>query len=99
MNQILRTPIEDRTEDDLKLLASQLQAVPFFKERGLVEATLLEVVQCMKILEMPKNKLVMEHNEIGENFYFVLQGEVEISIPDPNRKRAFLARLEEINDK
>jgi hypothetical protein len=53
----------------------------------------------MSILELPKGKKVMEYGEVGENFYFILQGEVEIEIPDPNRKKAFLNRLAELEEK
>jgi CRP-like cAMP-binding protein len=38
----------------------------------------------MNILALPAGKTVMEFGEVGDNFYFILFGEVEIQIPDQN---------------
>jgi len=39
----------------------------------------------------------MEYGDIGQNFYLILQGEVEITIPDPNRKKIFITLKKEID--
>ena len=71
-------------------LISKIKDIEFFKQRALTEETLAEVVSCMSLLEMEKDDVVMEYGDIGYNFYLTLEGEVEITVPDPNHKKAFL---------
>ena len=53
------------------------------------DQAILEVVNCMKLLYMDAGETVMQFGDIGDNFYFILSGEVEIRIPDPSRKKKF----------
>ena len=53
------------------------------------DAALLEVVGCMKLMFLDAKESVMQYGDIGDNFYFILSGEVEIRIPDPSRKKKF----------
>ena len=46
---------------------------------------------------MKAGDTVMEYGDIGQNFYLILQGEVEITIPDPNRKKIFIQLKKEID--
>ena len=50
----------------------------------------------MSLLEMDKDDVVMEYGDIGYNFYLTLEGEVEITVPDPNHKKAFLQLKKDI---
>jgi len=52
--------------------------LPFFKDRGMAETTLIEVVNCMSLLQIKRNKVVMEYGDVGDMFYFMLRGSVEI---------------------
>ena len=52
MMTILKLPKKDRSPDDLIFLASYIKDIDFFKQRALNEDTLLEVVNCMSLLEI-----------------------------------------------
>ena len=52
MMTTLKLPKEDRSPDDLIFLASYIKDIDFFKQRALNEDTLLEVVNCMSLLEI-----------------------------------------------
>ena len=62
------------------------------------EDTLLEVVNCLSFQEMKKGETVMEFGDVGNKFYLILQGEVEIHIPDPNRKQDFREIKKDLSD-
>jgi hypothetical protein len=87
---------EERSAEELQVLAGYIKDIDFFKKRNLNEETMLEIVNCMNLLEMEKDEIVMEYGDIGQNFYLILQGEVEITVPDPNRKKAFLQLKKDI---
>jgi CRP-like cAMP-binding protein len=40
----------------------------------------------MTPLVKEKGELIMEYGDEGEYFYLILEGQVEILTPDPNRK-------------
>lgn len=61
-----------------------VHAIQFFKERNFADNSLLDLINSMNILALPAGKTVMEFGEVGDNFYFILFGEVEIQIPDQN---------------
>ena len=87
---------EERSAEELQVLAGYIKDIDFLKKRNLNEETMLEIVNCMNLLEMEKDEIVMEYGDIGQNFYLILQGEVEITVPDPNRKKAFLQLKKDI---
>ena len=43
----------------------------------------------MNLMLLEKGKTVMEYGDIGDNFYFILKGEVQIEIPDQNKLPRF----------
>ena len=45
---------------------------------------MMEVVKVMHILKVPAGRNVVEFGDIGNNFYFILNGAVEVNIPDQN---------------
>lgn len=59
-------------------MAHNLLDLPFFRERGFNESSMAEVVACMSLMKMKKGTVVMEYGDIGDNFYFILNGEVEV---------------------
>ena len=91
MTEILSLPKERRKPKDLAFLASFCcQKIDFFKQLTLNEKTMLQVVNCMTNQHMAAGETVMEFGDIGINFYLILQGEVEIMIPDPDHKKTFI---------
>jgi CRP-like cAMP-binding protein len=52
--------------------------IPYFKERGMNDEAILEVIKVMKLMTVPSGKNVVEYGDIGENFYFILHGKVDI---------------------
>ena len=55
-----------------------IKEVPFFAEKGLSENAMLEILNCMTVKQVPPVEAVVEYGDIGENFYLILYGEVEI---------------------
>jgi len=51
----------------------------------------------LKLLEKNSDEIICEYGEVGENFYFILEGQVEIMIPDKDRKKKFDQLKEEID--
>jgi hypothetical protein len=43
----------------------------------------------MKIAHSKKDDLVMSYGDLGHNFYFIIQGEVEIIVPHKDRLKKF----------
>lgn len=59
-----------------------MRRIPFFKEREMNDAGMLEVVNCMSLKSIPEGNFVFEYGELGEEFFLILEGKVEIQIPD-----------------
>ena len=38
------------------------------------DKSLIEVVQSMTLLEKEAGEMIMEYGDVGENFYFILEG-------------------------
>ena len=43
---------------------------------------MLEVVNCMTLRYVEAENFVFEHGSLGEEFFLILDGKVEIQIPD-----------------
>ena len=63
--------------------------IPFFKERKMEDSAILEIVNAMVVKGVPADRPVIEYGDVGDKFYLVLCGNVNISIPDPDRTEAF----------
>jgi hypothetical protein len=90
-----------RSQANLEHLAEMVKDMPFFKDRGLTGPSLIEVVNCFTIENVEPNKTIMEYGDIGEHFYFILKGRVQMKIPDPSRLKLFelcVKRIEELNE-
>ena len=75
-----------------------MKEIPYFKERGMEDMALHEVFKVMKLITVPSGKNVVEYGDIGENFYFILHGKVDILIPDHNKMLAFKQANKDMND-
>ena len=69
-----------------------MRKIPFFKEREMNDAAMLEVVNCMSLRSIPAEHFVFEYGQLGDEFFLILEGEVEIQIPDKEN----LGRYEQV---
>lgn len=77
-------PKHKRNISHLNYLVSVLHVHPFFKQRGIKDGVLLDILTCMEFLECEKEKVVFEIGSQGDLFYLILDGVIEITIPEPN---------------
>lgn len=45
---------------------------------------MIEIVSCMEYLEVKQDHFLFEYGDVGVHFYVLLEGKVEIQIPDKN---------------
>jgi CRP-like cAMP-binding protein len=55
-----------------------LADIPFFRERGMKEPAMAEVLSLWQIQSVPKSEFVFEYGTYGTDYYFILDGQVEI---------------------
>ena len=84
MHKILRIPIVKRAESDMEELENCMNYITFFKEKGLLNINIRELSSCMKIEKIPAGTNVLIEGDVGDRFYFIMSGEVEIYIPVEN---------------
>ena len=89
MYKVLKKEKAERKPDELAQMAKIVKEMPYFKERGMDDHSLLEVFKVMKLMTVPQGKNVVEFGDIGDNFYFILHGKVDIYIPDMTKLPAF----------
>ena len=65
---------DKRKQEDIEYLVDYIKVIPFFKERQMNDKSLIEVVQSMTLLEKEGGEMIMEYGDVGENFYFILEG-------------------------
>ena len=51
-----------------------MRKIPFFKERDMNDAAMLEVVNCMSLRSIPAEHFVFEYGELGDEFFLILEG-------------------------
>lgn len=56
--------------------------IHFFKDRGITGTMLNDIVGLMSYKKMLKGEYVFEFGDVGDKFYLILDGSVEIQIPD-----------------
>ena len=62
------------------------------------EQALIDVCWHMQVLTIAANKTVCEYGSAGDNFYFILHGNVAINIPNPEKMSRFKSIHSEISD-
>ena len=78
MYKVLKKEKAERKPAEMVMMAKMVKEIPYFKERGMDENGFMEVFKAMKLMTMPEGKNVVEYGDIGESFYFILHGKVEI---------------------
>ena len=46
------------------------------------DSAMLEVVNCMSLRTLKAEEFVFEYGSLGEEFFLILEGTVEIQVPD-----------------
>jgi hypothetical protein len=75
--------------EDLKKLIPLIKDIPFFKDRNLNGAMLLDIVSIMEYKSVQQENYVFEYGDLGDNFYLLLNGSVEVQIPDIQKRFEF----------
>ena len=89
MYHLLVKSVEERNKEEIALVITILKEIPFFKDRQMSDSALVDVINVMKMLPMREGTRVMNYGDVGDNFYFILFGGVEVHIPDPNKLQRF----------
>ncbi|CAI2387493.1 unnamed protein product [Moneuplotes crassus] len=82
ISKILRKPNSQRSYKDNEKTASVIKNLKFIKEQNLPDKNLLDLAQCLNLLEMEDGDLVFDYGTEGDLFYIILSGAVSILIPD-----------------
>ena len=53
------------------------------------DAAMLEVVNCMTLRTISAENFVFEHGSLGEEFFLILSGKIEVQIPDKDQQSRF----------
>lgn len=59
-----------------------MKTIKFIKEQNMPEKNLLDLAQCLSLLEIKEGDLVFDYNSEGDLFYIILEGTVSVLIPD-----------------
>jgi CRP-like cAMP-binding protein len=59
---------------------------PFFQQRNMQTQVIEELLNVMKLKRMPEKAEVFEIGSLGDLFYFIIEGVVEVRIPDFENK-------------
>jgi len=97
MYRVLNKDNKERSQKEIKEMTKLIKEIPYFKERKMEEMALIEVFKVMKLMTIPADKNVLEYGDIGENFYFIMHGKVDILIPDYNKIDAFKEARRELH--
>ena len=63
-------------------LVKQINDHPFFIERGMRDGQVFDMLQAMELQVGEPGHIVFEYGSTGDLFYMILDGEVEVLIPD-----------------
>ena len=62
---------------------------PFFRERGLKENAISDMLRLLTFKNLRKNDMVIEYGTTGDEFYLILEGECEVMVPDEGSTDSF----------
>lgn len=62
-------------------LVPYCKTLPFFKNRDLSETAIAEVLALMTLREVNEDQFVIEFGDRGDEFFLILEGDVEVLIP------------------
>ena len=62
---------------------------PFFKTRNMRDQQILDVLNCMDYSVMPEDRVVFESGSIGDLYYMIVEGIVEIQIVNKDESKLY----------
>ena len=71
-----------------------MKNLPFFKDRNLNEGAIVDTLSLMTYKEVPQNEFVFEYGSYGDEFYVILEGQVEILVPDKANNKQLIEDLQ-----
>lgn len=86
MIQILFKPKEERKDRDFTLIAPILKEINFFKQRNIISQDITYLCQELSYEYFTQGECVFKYGEHGAKFYIILQGKVEIMVPDLEKR-------------
>ena len=85
MYKILRKPANNRTEDDLRVLLSQIKQLAFFQDESLSESQLLSLCEVMTLCVLPaRHTTLFRQGDQGHYFYVTLSGSFVVTVKSPD---------------
>ena len=66
----------------LNKLVPLVKGLPFFMDRGLKDNSVSDTLALMTYKEAKKDDFIIEFGSYGDEFYVVLEGTVEVLVPD-----------------
>ena len=82
LSKILSQPRQYRNVIQMANIVKQINDHPFFVERGMRDGQVVDMLQAMEHDIFEPDEIVFEHASVGDLFYMILDGEVEVLIPD-----------------
>jgi hypothetical protein len=70
----------------------------FQKKDSLNYVSIRELVGCMKLMKMSTDEDVVVEGEYGENYYFILSGDVNIYVPIDKTSREYIKEREKLKE-
>jgi len=85
----LQQPKNQRNKIFLDVLETNMSEHTFFKTRNMKDQQIIDVLNCMDFLTMPEGQTVFDFGSVGDLYYMIIEGVVEIQIPNKDEKKLF----------
>ena len=82
LEDVLKMAPKHRKPSELNRLIPFVKGLPFFKDRGLKDTAITETLSLMTFKQMRADEVVIDYGSFGDEFYVILEGEVEGMVPD-----------------
>ena len=88
-DQLLSLQKENRKVNQMMKYTALLSDIPYFIDRRMKEPAMAEVLSLWQIRSVPKSEFVFEYGTYGTDYYFILDGQVEIQLPHKSAVEEF----------
>ena len=91
--EVLAAPQKTRSAKEVRDLVPHAKKLEFFEERNLSDQSIGDVLALMSLKEMKKDEFILQQGETGDEFFFILEGQCEVLVPQKEDREL----LEEVN--
>ena len=77
--------------------APLLANLPFFSDRRIKAQGIAEIINLWQFKTVPKHQFVFEYGSLSNEFFFILDGEVEVLLPNKTHSEEYKSVIGEIN--